>query len=318
MVNNQAERFGYGSISVPVSLQNLSSDSIFSAIKTVSGLTGIYFFSIQSGFNTEGIDLGSNYMRTIKKPEVVMLVGGGHFMNRTGASPTEAGEVWHLLDQRLQMSITKMEISNLPGANLNRYNVMVMVTGFYNGMDKASTDKIKTWVQNGGCLITFKTATEWAIRQGLTKEKIIPPFDTSKTTQPKRFNFDNAVEIEGAQSLGGSIFSIDLDTTHPIGFGFTSRKVSVYKNGLTYLMPSSNPYSTVAQFTNNPLVGGYVHSTTLKKLSNSAAIIVAQEGNGKLIMFTDNPNFRGTWYGTNKLFLNALFYGPIITVPEVR
>jgi hypothetical protein len=27
-------------------------------------------------------------------------------------------------------------------------------------------------------------------------------------------------------------------------------------------------------------------------------------------------HFRGTWYGTNKLFLNALFFGPILTVPS--
>jgi hypothetical protein len=27
---------------------------------------------------------------------------------------------------------------------------------------------------------------------------------------------------------------------------------------------------------------------------------------------TDNPNFRGYWYGGNKLFLNALFFGSVI------
>ena len=26
----------------------------------------------------------------------------------------------------------------------------------------------------------------------------------------------------------------------------------------------------------------------------------------------DNPNFRGVWYGTNKLFANALFFGPAL------
>jgi hypothetical protein len=34
-------------------------------------------------------------------------------------------------------------------------------------------------------------------------------------------------------------------------------------------------------------------------------------------MFSDDPNFRGTWYGTNKLFLNAIFYGGQLTVPQV-
>ena len=55
-----------------------------------------------------------------------------------------------------------------------------MVSGNYT-LDKAAVDKIKAWVQNGGTLITFKTASEWAIKQGLTKEKL-QPIDTIKNT----------------------------------------------------------------------------------------------------------------------------------------
>ena len=28
-----------------------------------------------------------------------------------------------------------------------------------------------------------------------------------------------------------------------------------------------------------------------------------------IIGFSDNPNFRAFWYGTNKLFANAIFFG---------
>ena len=30
---------------------------------------------------------------------------------------------------------------------------------------------------------------------------------------------------------------------------------------------------------------------------------------GRVVSMTDNPNFRAFWWGTNKLFLNALFFG---------
>ncbi|MBL7866072.1 MAG: hypothetical protein JNK10_14420, partial [Cyclobacteriaceae bacterium] len=53
----------------------------------------------------------------------------------------------------------------------------------------------------------------------------------------------------------------------------------------------------------------------LKRVANSAAILLCPEGQGRVIMFADNPNFRGTWYGTNKMFLNALFFGPLISAP---
>ncbi len=308
MINGKRKSFGYGSVVLSVQQQNISSDSLFSVVSDVAKQSGINIYSLGTGYNSGGIDLGSGYVRTLKKPEAVMIIG-------TGVAATEAGEIWHLLDQRLQMPITKLDILNLGRAELNRYNTMIMVSGNYTLIDKTMTDKIKAWVQNGNTLITIKSGTEWAIKNGLTKEKLMP-VDSAKGTPVRQF-FDMAVHIEGAKAMGGSIFRVDLDTTHPVGFGFTNRKVSVYRNGLTFLQPSTNAYSTVSQYTADPLIGGYVHPTTLTKIRNSAAIVVGAEGKGRVIMFSDDPNFRGTWYGTNKLFLNAIFYGGNINVPQV-
>ena len=75
-------------------------------------------------------------------------------------------------------------------------------------------------------------------------------------------------------------------------------------------------FYTVAQYTSSPLIGGYIHKTDIKRVANSAAILLCQEGQGRVLLFSDNPNFRGTWYGTNKLFLNALFFGSLISPPN--
>jgi len=308
MVNGSQKKFGYGSIVISVQQQNISADSLHRAVAAATTLSGVRVYSLSTGYNAGGIDLGSGYIRTLQKPEALMIIG-------TGVGASEAGFIWHLLDQRLQMPITKIDILNMSRANLNRYNTMIMVSGNYSLLDTIITNKIKAWVQAGNTLITIKGGTEWAIRNRFTREKLLPA-DTAKGVTLRR-DFDMAVHIEGAKALGGSIFRVDLDTTHPIGFGFTNRKVSVYKNGLTFLQPSSNPYSTVAQFTNDPLIGGYIHPTTLKKVKNAAAILVSNEGSGRVILFSDDPNFRGTWYGTNKLFLNAIFYGSNISVPQL-
>jgi hypothetical protein len=61
------------------------------------------------------------------------------------------------------------------------------------------------------------------------------------------------------------------------------------------------------------LIGGYLHPTSLKRIANSAAVVVSGEGAGRVVLFSDNPNFRGIWYGTNKLFLNSLFFGSLMT-----
>ncbi|MEN9949924.1 MAG: hypothetical protein RLY85_676, partial [Bacteroidota bacterium] len=306
-INNQDKQFGYGSIVISVQQQKLDATRLHQAVTKAAIASKIVVDAVETGYNAGGIDLGSGYVRTLKKPEALMLIG-------TGVVAAEAGEVWHLLDQRLQMPITKVDLLTFNRVDLNRYNTLVMVSGMYNLLDKNSTEKIRTWVQNGNTLITIKSGAEWAIKNGFTKHKL--QADSSGTTTGRK-DFDRAVEIEGAKALGGSIFRVDLDTTHPIGYGYGRRGISVYKNGLTFFQNSMNPYNTVAQYTNDPVVGGYYHSTTLKKMKNSPSILVGSEGAGRVILFADEPNFRGAWYGTNKLFLNALFYGSLITVPNV-
>jgi hypothetical protein len=300
-LNGQEKRFGYGSLVIPVGLQKLSADALFGLVKKVNQETGVAVFSLQNGYATEGIDLGSGSIKTVRKPEALMVVGAG-------VSSYEAGEVWHLLDQRIGMPITKVEAVNLATINLNRYNTMVMVGGTYR-LDSLAMRKIKTWIQAGGTLISTKTASEWVIKQGLVREGLI----TDTTKSRKRLNYDGAADLEGAKFIGGSIFEVDLDISHPIGFGFTNRKVSVYRNGLTLLRPSEKTYNTVAQYTANPLIGGYLHRDMGKYIANSAAILVSEDGAGRVILFADNPNFRAIWYGTSKLFLNALFFGGNIT-----
>ena len=295
-------KFGYGSLVISVQQQRLNPDALHAAIEAAAKECAVHVHAVGTGYNVAGIDLGSNYVRTLKKPEVAMIIG-------TGVTAAEAGEVWHLLDQRLGMPITKIDIINFSRVDLSRYSTLVMVSGMYAALDKNSVDRIRQWVQNGNTLITIKSGAEWAIRNGFTKHKLVSDSSVGAIRQ----DYDRATEIEGAKALGGSIFRVDLDTTHPIGYGYQRRKISVYKNGLTFFQKSASPYNTVAQYTADPIVGGYVHSTTLSKLRSAPSILVGSEGAGRVVLFADEPNFRGTWYGTNKLFLNAIFYGGLIT-----
>ena len=42
-------------------------------------------------------------------------------------------------------------------------------------------------------------------------------------------------------------------------------------------------------------------------------MIAKRHGDGTVIRMMDNPNFRGFWFGTTKLFLNGLFFAHVIT-----
>ena len=299
------KNYGYGTLLIPVQKQAQDADALYQTLIKISQNTGVIVESINTGFSTSGIDLGSNAFQAVKKPEAMILTGGG-------VLSSEVGEIWHLLDTKVGMPITKVEVYNFPRLNLNRYNTIVLAGGNYASLDKASVDKIKNWVANGGTLITQKTASEWAIKQGIVKEKLREiKQDTSRTKA--RINFEDIQNLEGAKQTGGAIFEAELDLSHPIGFGFTSKKMPIYRNNNTILERSIGAANSVLVYTANPRICGYVHPESLKRIANSSAINIAYEGNGRVVLFSDNPNFRGTWFGTNKLFLNALFFGTSIS-----
>jgi len=84
----------------------------------------------------------------------------------------------------------------------------------------------------------------------------------------------------------------------------------LFRNTTVFVKPDSlNTYKNALQYTKNPLLSGYISKENLKQLSSSLPFKTANMGKGKVIVFTDNTNFRAFWYGTNKLLMNAIYFG---------
>ena len=41
-------------------------------------------------------------------------------------------------------------------------------------------------------------------------------------------------------------------------------------------------------------------------------MIAQRLGAGTVVLFADNPNFRATFRGTEKMFMNAIFFGNLV------
>lgn len=332
---NQPTDFGYGTLVIPVAAQKLSADSVFQIVSRLSRQHQVTFTGVSTGFSLGGIDLGSNNVRTVPEAKAALIVG-------TSTTASEVGEAWFVASQQLGLPLSRIEMSNFGKAPLGRYTSLVLVGGSYASLDKAAVDKLRRWVQEGGTLVTLKNASEWAIKQGIVKEKLLIPANggwadttafavalaeakppTPKATQrPKpeapfarRADFVGQ-EQEGTRAIAGSIYLADIDITNPIGFGLTSRRLYVFRNGTTFLRPSRNPYATVAQYTAAPLVSGYVSRNNLQQIRNSAAVVVSKVGTGRVVLFADDPNFRHYWHGTSRLFTNAVLLGPLLNLPD--
>ncbi|MFP2995965.1 M14 family metallopeptidase [Spongiivirga sp. MCCC 1A20706] len=306
--NQGKQSFNQGSLLVPVSKQSISKDSLFAIIQKAQRKHNIPMFSTTSGYSTKGVDLGSRWMAAVQKPKVAMLIGDG-------VRSYEAGEIWHLMDTRVHMPITKIPMRNFSRRSLDKYNTLVMVSGSYGSLDKKQQEKIKKWISKGNTLITIAGASKWVIDKKIVKESIIKhKKDSTKAVERKPYI--EAGENIGKEQVGGVILSTDIDVTHPIAFGYTSGTLPVYKNNTIWLKPSKSEYATVSKYSKNAHIDGFVTKKNMDHfVAKSASLIVSPVGRGRVVMFADNPNFRGSWYGTNRLFLNAIFLGNHIDVP---
>lgn len=300
------KKFNYGTIIIPVSLQKTDEEKLFNLLKNSAAKNGVDVYPLSTGLSVDGVDLGSASFVNISKPAVAMLVG-------TGVSPTDAGEVWHLLDQRFNMPVSQLEANVFNRVELSKYNTVVMVSGNYSELSK---EKLKAWVQNGGTLICMEDAVQWAAQNGITGvsfKKVGTGIDSSVA-----LSYASKFDREGAQLNYGGIFRAGIDLTHPLFYGYQQPYIDLFKAGKTFPEKSKNPYANPASYGNAPLQSGYISKENYAAIKNSAAVIVTTVGSGRVISIADNPNFRAFWLGGTKLMMNALFFGRLIDAGSGR
>ncbi len=294
---SSGERFERGSLLVPAGIQTVNLDSVHEILMKLLRKYHVTARAVTTGLTPDGVDLGSNNFAAIKKPVIAILTGDG-------VSSYGAGEVWHLLDQRYDMHVTMISTDNLNYVKLNRYNILLMPSGGYGSMNAAGQERIKNWVKDGGTLIAWRDALRFVEKLNIAKlkfKKLSP--DTVSVVE-----YADIPEMRGAQRIGGVILSMKLDLTHPLAYGYSKSTIPVFKRGTLALEPSG-PVANPFHYDENALISGYISDKNLQLISESPAVSISGYGQGKVICLVDNYNFRAFWYGTNRLFMNAIFFG---------
>ena len=57
-------------------------------------------------------------------------------------------------------------------------------------------------------------------------------------------------------------------------------------------------------------LGGFAWQESLDLLAGSAYLVEEQRGRGRVILFADDPNFRGCWESLTRMFLNSVIFAP--------
>ncbi len=303
---------GHGAILVPVGMQPAKAAEIRAVIDTIVREDAITVYGCKTGLTPVGVDFGSASFVPLKKPEVALVTG-------QGANPLNIGAAWHVLDQRAGVAVTLLEQTAMGRADIWRYHVIVFADGTYDDISEAAIASLKRWVRDGGTLVVMGRAAEWAAKKEIaalefgeaTAARAKSEGDKEKPA-PERQPYGAAADREALKLIEGAVFAATVDHTHPLGYGFNGDRLSVFRENTIFLKPAKSPYETPVAYTAQPLQSGYVSTENIQKLAGTAAVVALPVGRGAVVGMPDDPNFRGFWYGGNRVFFNAVFYGRAI------
>lgn len=270
---------------------------------------GVQLAPVATGYMDSGKDFGSSAVRAIVAPKVA-LIGG------SGVSSLNFGEIWHYFEQELGYPLTIIDLSRLSGADLSHYNVLILPSGSYGSLGERGFQQISSWIAAGGKLIAFDSAVSSLVgKPGFS----ISPYlnDEEKKAadrEREKASVENLLVPYGertqqrtSSSVSGAVFELQLDDTHPLGFGTaghyytlknSASKYAYLKSGVNVgVIPSDAHYRS-----------GFVGHQVRDRIPGSLVFGVENRGRGSIVYLVDNPMFRGFWESGKLIVNNALFF----------
>ncbi|PSL46455.1 zinc carboxypeptidase [Chitinophaga niastensis] len=263
--------------------------------------------AVPSGFVDKGTDFGSDKIRYIKSPKVVLVVGDE-------VSSLGMGEIWHFFEQQLDFPLTVVNERRLTAMDWEQTDVLILPEGEYKLFsDKAATERLKDWITNGGKLIALEGAAaqvagaDWGIKlkkdeeDKEAKEKAAAehPYNVLKP-------YANRERESVKQFIPGAIYKVQLDITHPLAFGYPDFYYTLKQDSRLYEFIDSSGWN-VGVLKKDNYLSGFVGAETLKQLKDGLLFGVKDIGSGQVVIMADNPLFRSFWENGKLLFSNAVF-----------
>ena len=162
---------------------------------------------------------------------------------------------------------------------------------YRSGIGDIGVENIKAFVENGGTLITINRACEFAI------EKL-------------GLQIQNAVRDKSSKEFfcPGSTLRVEIDPSHPLGYGMPSGTLALFWDSPVFSIDGSHfndRYHVVVSYPERDILqSGWLVGE--EHLSNRAAVVSVDYGEGCVILYGFRVQFRATTHGTFKLLFNGL------------
>jgi hypothetical protein len=286
---------------------------------------GAELVPIDSSWVEEGTSLGSNDVAALKNPKILLVWD-------TPTGTLSAGWTRFSLERRFGLAVTAVRTSSLARANFNDYDVIVMPSGNFAGtINDAVLTRIKDWLRGGGTLVTVAEASRWAAGSSvglldtttLLKDgrPDVPPASgstggagNSAAAKPGEYDYDKAIQPdrERPASQPGAILRVTLDTNHWLTAGSDGETQVMIEGNRVFAPLKLNSGRNVGVYAakDKLIASGLIWPDAQDILVQKAFLMHQPFGQGHVIAFAEEPNYRAFTEATMLLFMNAIMLGP--------
>ncbi len=286
-----------------------------------------------TGYVEEGVSLGSERVHLLKSPRVLLA------WDRPASSQSAGWARW-VLERRYGQPVSAVRVSTLGRVDLRRFDVVVLPSGDYaNAIGKPVVKKLGDWVDAGGTLVALGEASRWLTRAkvGLLAtrtelkdgkpeveqtedekkdgaEKSKGKDEKGKDEKPQPFELEKAIqpEHERPDAVPGALLQVVLDPEHWLSAG-AGRQVQAVVDSRRVFTPLKLDEGTnvgVYARKDEVVASGFVWEGARALLAQKAFLMHQPKGEGHVIAFAEDPNYRGYAEATELLFMNAVLLGP--------
>jgi hypothetical protein len=238
----------------------------------------------------------------VKAPRIAM------YSPWTGGNMDEGWTRWVL--EQYGFNLTTLHNADIRAGKLrDKYDVVIfpdqnpraIVTGataanvrpeYRGGIGDEGVAAVRDFVGRGGTLVTLGAAADLAI------ERFGVPIKNLKSGLTRDQHF-----------APGTILKIEVDNTHPIGYGMPAKTTGFYNNSPFFSVLegfASHKPNVVARYPNSDVVAsGWLRGEEL--MAGRAAVVTVDMHPGRIVLFGLRPQHRAQTHATFPMLFNALY-----------
>lgn len=243
--------------------------------------------------------LGSNEVIPVKQSDIALI--GGHPVH--GYS---FGWAWFTLDRQYEIDQEVLFSRSLGSKDLSSWDVLIMpaltdTSQMNSYLGEGGKQKLRSWIRDGGTLVTIGNATDYSLDQ-LGVGSLTSFYDKEDHEDAQRI------------SVPGAFYETALDKNEWLRSGYDNELPFLVNSSRIYYHddepPSTRQRNVVSVTGDSPRLSGHAWQESDERLPEASLVYEERVGSGRVIMFAEDPNFRGYWLGADRLFLNAVVVGP--------